>query len=65
MVSAKLELELNLREKLLLEKKQKYLINQMFLLEKSLVVHSDQVLMDLWQWVMWKMNFQKKILKYF
>ena len=50
---------------LLLEKKQKYLINQMFILEKSQVVHLDQVLMDLLQWVMWKMNFQKKILKYF
>ena len=65
MVLVKLELGLNLREKLLLEKKQKYLINQMFILEKSQVVHLDQVLMDLLQWVMWKMNFQKKILKYF
>ena len=31
----------------------------MFILEKSQVVHLDQVLMDLLQWVMWKMNFQK------
>ena len=29
------------------------------------MVHLDQVLMDLLQWVMWKMNFQKKNTKVF
>ena len=45
--------------------KTKYLINQIYTLVRLQVEHLVQVLMDLLQWVMLKINFQKKLIRKF